>query len=328
MPPTYGCMRATEVRAGGRLRCLATAGSMWLAACAPQDGVVGAMALDGVYADAGTEAGGEIVAFETDFATNGGLWEERVELPGGSVEFGVPSTGAVGGSVALLRFPGDPARGPNDAVGPGYVTQIMTLQTFGFGTYRTSMQPGTCDPGEEVASAVLGYFGDGTDQDGDSITDEIEIDVQFLCGSPELVFLTVFTDYEVDDSGTTQFEKLTRAVDFSTGDVFDTPSFTSYELTLTGTFPELRRPEFPVPGAFYEVGFEWHTDRIEFFLALDGAPQSLWVLTDPARIPQRPVHFMYNLWHPDSHWTPATGSADFPAEDVTLRIDWLTIVAE
>ena len=293
-------------------------------ACSPQDGVVGAMAPDETDAGAGDAA----LNFETDFDANGAIWQERVVLPGGSVEFGAANASAADDNVAVLRFPGSAASEANDNVGPGYVTEIQTVQRFHFGTYRTRVQFGTCAPDEQVASAVLGYFSDGSDRDADGITDELEIDVQSLCGTPELLYLTVFTDYEVNTAGTERFEKLTRAIDFSTGDVYDTVSSQSEEFALTDTVAEFVRPGFPASDAFYEVGFDWHTDAIRFFIVLDGGELSLWTLNDPLRIPQQPVHFVYNLWHPESHWHPASGSADFPAQDVALVVDWLRIDAE
>ena len=276
--------------------------------------------------DAGT--GDATLDFETDFESNGAIWQERVVLPGGSVEFGAASPSAADDKVAVLRFPGSEASEANDDVGPSYVTEIQTIQRFHFGTYRTRVQFGTCAPNEEVASAVLGYFSDGSDQDADGITDELEIDVQSLCGTPELLFLTVFTDYQIDDAGAEQFEKLSRAIDFSTGDVYDTLSSQRDEFALTDTVAEFMRPDFPATDAFYEVGFDWHTDAIRFFIVLDGTELSLWTLSDPMRIPQQPVHFVYNLWHPASHWHPASGSADFPAQDVELVVDWLRVSAE
>ena len=37
---------------------------------------------------------------------------------------------------------------------------------------------------------------------------------------------------------------------------------------------------------------------------------------------------MFNLWHPEEHWFPRAGSADYPANDVVLTVDWVTVSAE
>ncbi len=326
MPPTYGPTGIVEPRRVPTLRrgLRGPALVVLCTACAAQDGVVGAMASDEVDADAGDAS----LTFETNFEANGAIWQERVVLPGGSIEFGAANVGAADDNVAVLRFPGNAVSEANDDVGPGYVTEIQTVERFHFGTYRTRVQFGTCAADEEVASAVLGYFSDGSDGDADGITDELEIDIQHLCGTPELLFLTVFTDYQIEATGAEQFQKLTRSIDFSTGDVYDAVSSQSEELALTDTVAAFLRPGFPDVDAFYEVGFDWHTDVIRFFIVLDGIDLSLWTLSDPSRIPQQPIHFMYNLWHPASHWHPASGSADFPAEDVALVVDWLRIGAE
>ena len=275
----------------------------------------------------GGAAGATSTDFETHFTANAGIWIERVELPGGAVDFGQESSDASSGNVLVLRFPGNDEAGPYDNVGPDYVTQVQTQQRFGFGTFRTRVRFGTCDPDEEVASALLGYFGDGADRNGNQITDELEIIWQVLCGTPQLSYLTVFTDYQVDGRGNEVFRKFTRAIDFSSGDVYETPSASDDTLVLTGNDPALRYPGFSAPQTFCELGFEWHSDSIRFFIVLDGVERTAWTLDDPDRIPQEPLHFMYNLWHPESHWEPASGAADFPVEDVLLTVDWLRISA-
>ncbi len=326
-----------------------------LASCAPQEGVVGviygAAGAGATSGDAASRAGasgraagvgggwagamgtsgaaGEAeVGFETQFADNEGIWTERVVLPGGSVEFGLESLGASDATAAVLRFPGNADAEPQDDAGPDFVTQIQSNQRFGFGTFRTRVKFGSCESSEEVASALLGYLGGSGDLNSNSLTDEFEIDWQVLCGSPELSYLTVFTDYEVDAQGNEIFRKLTRAIDFSSGDMYDTPSPSDDALVATQNDPTLANAAFPDPDTFYELGFEWHSDRIRFFIVLDGVERTAWVLDDPARIPQQPLFFMYNLWHPETHWAPRDGAADFPAEDVLFTVDWLRITAE
>ncbi|MDF3072028.1 MAG: hypothetical protein K0R38_7629 [Polyangiaceae bacterium] len=65
--------------------------------------------------------------------------------------------------------------------------------------------------------AFLGFFNDGTDQDGDGIVDDLEINVQVLCSDPRKLYLTVFTDNEE-----LRFRKRSRLVDFATGEQFGT----------------------------------------------------------------------------------------------------------
>jgi hypothetical protein len=173
------------------------------------------------------------------------------------------------------------------------------------------------------------FFNDGRDANHNGIVDNDEIDVQFLCSAPSIMYLTVWTDFEESDAGTPiRFIRLRRIVDFATGDVYDSISDTSDGYAKTANEPLLARPGFPAPSTFYEMGFDWHADAVRFFIVLDGAERSLWTVTDAAHIPQDSVYMMYNIWHPSEHWHPRAGSAAYPTEDVTLRLDWFGYVAD
>ncbi len=265
------------------------------------------------------------LTYRTDFDANGGDWQLENKLPGSSTTFGVPVTGAADPSTAELRFPGHPEYAATDNVGTDYLTQIASAQRFSFGIYRTRVQFGTCQTSEDAVNAALGYYNDGTDADGDGLTDDSELDFQVFCGSPHNLSLTVFTEYQETPA---QFRKLEHAINFSTGEVFDTLAADKDGFTKTATDATLVRPELFAPDAFYEIGFEWHATSLRFFMQLDGAERTLWTISDPARIPQRPVLFLYNLWHPSTHSYPATGSAAFPANDVVMHVDWFEYYAE
>ncbi|HET9934646.1 MAG TPA: hypothetical protein VFQ35_28270, partial [Polyangiaceae bacterium] len=199
-------------------------------------------------------------------------------------------------------------------------------QRFGYGTYRTRVAFGDCASNEEATQAVLGYFSDGADHNGNGIRDETEIDFQVLCGAPSLVYLTVFTDYEERPSGTV-FRKLSHVIDFATGRTYDTPSPNEDAFAAGPIDPTLVLELFS-PGRFYEVGFEWHAAQIRFFIDAGAGEKTLWTLTDPARIPTGSVQLVYNAWHPESHWFPLSSPADYPADDVVMSIDWFRFYAE
>jgi hypothetical protein len=299
-----------------------------LGACQHQDGIVGSEPLvsapDASAADSGAaDSGGQTPTYFTDFDAIDD-WQPDNSLPGSSTNFGVQITGATDPSTAELRFPGHPEYAATDNMGADYVTQIASPQKFGFGTYRTRVQLGSCKPTEDAVNAALGFFNDGTDANQNGITDDLEIDFQVLCGTPQNLYLTVFTDYESD----TQFRKLSHLIDFSTGTLYDTPSAEKDGFTKTSTVAAFLRPELFDSTTFYEIGFEWHTASLRFFMVLDGADVTLWTLTDPTHIPQRPVTFLYNLWHPAAHWFPSTSAADFPANDVVMHVDWFEFFAE
>ncbi len=285
-----------------------------LCSCGVEEGVVGRQHP--------SDAAAAVSVFESEFVTNDGLWSVDTTLPRASVNFGQSNGNARDGNVAELLFPGDATLTATDDVGPDYVTQIATLDRFGFGTLRTRVNFGGCSGTEEVVQAVLGYFSDGADHNGNGIADDVEIDLQITCSIPHFAYLSVYTDYQSNPSSD-QFRKLSHIVDFSTGTEYDTPSDSSDAFVQSGTNANLVRPSLITTGAFYEVGYEWHKGSVRFFF-VDGSEElTLWVLDDASHVPELPVYLMYNLWHPSTHWFPTTGDADFPANDVVMQVDWV-----
>ena len=302
-----------------------------LSACGAQDAVIGAQPERGGAGGAGSGGGaGDPVAatYRTDFDADETEWQSRTNLAGASTHFGVPVADPGGSSTAEVRLPGHSDYLATDKVGTRWLTQIGSTRVFGFGRYRTRLQFGACSPNEDAVNAALGYFSDGGDENGNGLTDDEEIDVQVLCGTPRRIFFSVFTDYQSDAAGGEQFLKLSRVIDFSSGEVFDTPAPDQYNFTKQPGVLAFVHPELFASDGFYVVGFEWHATSLRFYVEVDGREQTLWTLTDPARIPQHPVTFLYNVWHPDSHWFPAAGAAAFPAQDVVMRPDWFEYYAE
>ena len=314
MRPTSSATRLTEWTHAP----LAVLGALCIG-CGPTNGVVGVAA---------TQPDASAPTFEAQFAADDANWQKQTLLPGAQVDVGSANAEAVDGLVGRLVLPGHPDYQSGDGVGPDQATQLGTSSRFGFGTYRARVAFGACQPGEEAVSAVLGYFNDGADHNGNGITDDVEIDLQMLCGTPSLAYLSVFTDYQASDVGSVQFRKLAHIVDFATGDMHDTPREDSDGFALTGNDPALRLPGLLAAGTFYELGFEWHAGSIRFFIDVGGTDRTLWLLEDPAHVPSLPVEFLFNLWHPDSHWYPASGAADDPSADVVMQVDWLRYWAE
>jgi len=291
--------------------CALSIAAVGVTGCGPQRGLVGRQNAP----DAGT-------IFESEFKTSDGPWSIEAPLPGASATFGNTDMSARDGFMAKLVFPGDAALASTDNVGPDFVTQLQTTERFGFGTLRSRVKFGGCSGTEEVVQAVLGYFSDGLDHNQNGITDDIEIDLQIACSSREFAYLSVFTDYQADPAGD-RFRKLSHVVDFSTGTEYDTPADNSDTLVKSGTNPSLLRPNLLNSGNYYEVGYEWHTNSVRFFL-VDGAESlTLWTLSDPTHVPQLPVYLTYNMWHPSTHWFPLSGDADYPANDVVMDVDWV-----
>jgi len=254
--------------------------------------------------------------FETQFEANDAVWE-ALPAEGGGIEFGVAEAGAEDGLAATLRLPGDPALGNGDRVGPAFGTEIESMAPFHFGTYRARLRVAACDPGEEVVNGYFTYFNDGTDHDGDGLVDNSEIDIEILCGTPAVIFLSSWTDYD-----TTGFHKWTRAIDLTDGSIYESPSDHEYGLVAAGNDPALAHPDLLAPDRWVELGFDWAPDRVRFVAMIDGAPVTLWDLTDASLVPQLESRWLFNVWHAPEHWYGDAGPPDYPAADATLHLDW------
>ena len=57
-------------------------------------------------------------------------------------------------------------------------------------------------------------------------------------------------------------------------------------------------------------------------IPLFGPPRcALWTYTDAKYIPSLPAAFLFNVWHSNDWWNSA-GTADYPASDAVMRVDW------
>jgi hypothetical protein len=239
--------------------------------------------------------------------------------PEGSVELGVADPAAGDGNVARLVFPGIPELGSGDRVSPAYASELATERgDFHHGVYRMRVKLASCQPGEEAVNGLFTYFNDGTDHDADGVVDNSEIDIEVLCGTPNVLFLTAWTDYTFE---TETFRKWTRALDLDTGDVWQSPAPDLYGLDLAGNDPTLRLPSLLDPDAFLEIGFEWRADRVRWFATIDGEERTIAELTDASLVPELPGRLMFNVWHPGEHWFGGGGPPDYPAGDATLLVD-------
>lgn len=259
--------------------------------------------------------------FSTDFATNGGVWKEKVKTPN-TIQFGVPAALATDHQVLELTVVGDASLTSASKVGPAFATQVSTLAKYGYGTYRARVWAAACASGEELVNGIFVYANDGkTDANHNDMIDNNEIDFEILCGEPHMLWMTLWTDYDKVNG----FRKVSRVIDFFTGKAYQT------EVGMEGTYeigsksvaliPATKKPGFSLTSGFLELGFEWRASMVRFFLVLDGVEVTLWTYTNATFIPQPPAPFMLNLWHTDGHWWKG-GSADYPASTATLRADW------
>jgi hypothetical protein len=241
----------------------------------------------------------------------------------GSVTRGVADPGADDGIVAELVFPGNPAFGNADRTSPQFASELATNSSdFHYGIYRMRVKLARCAPGEEVVNGLFTYFNDETDHDDDGIHDNSEIDIEILCGSPNALFMTVWTDYTF---ATETFNKWTRIIDLDSGDLWESAAVNSYEINKVGNDPSFVLPDFLGPDRFIEVGWEWRADKVRYFAVINGQERDLYTLSDAAKVPKLPGHIMFNVWHSIDHWFgPNLGQPpDYPAQDATMLVDWI-----
>ncbi|HWE30874.1 MAG TPA: glycoside hydrolase family 16 protein, partial [Polyangia bacterium] len=236
------------------------------------------------------------------------------------ITFGLASANAVDQLAGQLVFPGSTTFGPTDHAGTDFATEIDAKATnFQYGQYRSRVRLAACASTEDVVNGNFTYFNDGTDHDGDGLIDNSEIDIEILCGTPSVLSLTIWSEY-TDDNG--NFRKWTRAVDLATGSYQESTADNIYDLGPSVSDPDFLYPGFFDPNAFYEMGFEWHADSIRYFIVLNNKEVTLWNFTNQALIPKLPTQWLFNVWHPATHWFGNGGAANYPANDATMQIDW------
>lgn len=262
--------------------------------------------------------------FEDHFRGDRGLWEVRKRQPG-EIYLNFYDREANDASAAVLAVFGDPNLSSGDFVGPTVSNQIRTWEAFSFGRFVAGMRPLHCQEREEMVSAFFVYFNDGIDRDGNGITDNSEIDIEILCSEPHKIYLSIWTDYqEKTESRAERFLKNTRSIDLRMGNYRQTEPGHEGEWGLhkSGTIPEAHFPGFSFSDQFTEIGFEWQTDRVRFFMVVQGVELTLWEFEDREFIPQESAPLYFNIWHPRHHWHNDQ-PADYPSEDTALLIDWV-----
>jgi hypothetical protein len=306
------------------LACSDDAGKATADAGSPP-GRVDAGPLDPDAAPGGPDAGPDPLGepfWQSDMTAGGDDFYVRKQ-PDGVVERGVADPGADDGFVARLVFAGNPALGNADRTTPDFASELGTNRDdFHYGTYKMRVKLARCAPGEEVVNGLFTYFNDGTDHDDDGVNDNSEIDIEVLCGAPDALFLTVWTDYTFSNE---TFRKWTYVVDFATGDLWESTAADQYGIDKVGNDPTLKLPGFLSPDHFIELGWEWRADKVRYFATIDGAERTLFTLTDAALVPKLPTALLFNVWHSADHWFGPMVSQppDHPAQDATLLVDWV-----
>jgi Glycosyl hydrolases family 16 len=215
---------------------------------------------------------------------------------------------------------------------PSGAAEVYSDELFQYGEVSARLKTADCgaDANAGVVTGLFTYFNDGSDENGDGLPDNSEIDFEWLCADPSTVYLTVWTDYRDGDGAQ---RRVSRAVRVSTGEILWTCFYTSFgdceeELTgdeaSPGALPAL--PDYNSSHAFAEYGFEWRSDAVTFWMRQDGAaPKTvLWDYRGPAaRIPARSSAILTNVWHTSDWSPPGLGAAiESPSQDVSAWVDW------
>jgi hypothetical protein len=232
--------------------------------------------------------------------------------------------GAGDGRALALTLPGRPA------AGPGGGTEVASVRSdYRYGTYATRLRAASCpgQPGAGVVTGAFTYSPEHGDGNGNGLADNDEIDIEFHCARPDVVWLTLWTDY---DEARGAVRKVSRVVDLRTGTVLSTCASTILDGACLppgageGEPPVVRAvPGFDATAAFRTYGFEWRPDRVTFFTVAGGRRTVLWDYRGPrARIPGNPSAFRQNVWFSPT-WDPA--APDQPAAATTAYVDSTTL---
>jgi hypothetical protein len=175
---------------------------------------------------------------------------------------------------------------------------------------------------------------DGTDQDGDGIKDNIEIDFEWLCAEPGAFWITMWTDFQESPLA---MRRVYREIDLKNGVIRRTCYSEGYgacTTDLTGSATEgspstvAALSGYNSSTAYYTYGFTWLANRTTWYYYHPSTGQKiiLWDYQGPTnRIPQRPAYYMFNLWH-TNNWSPTNmgGAVEQPNSARTTKIDWAT----
>lgn len=223
----------------------------------------------------------------------------------------VAAAGAQDGKALRLKLNARPGAGPWQGV-----TVASTSWAYRYGQFGSRMKSADCQGQDRVGvvTGVFTYAADHSDANRNGLMDNDEIDIEFLCGQPETVWMTLWTDYdELRDIP----RKISRVVNLRTGKVL-------YNCYLEGWTSPCRPlldgenspasvtpvPNFNSATKFRTYSFDWQPDRVRFYATDDsGRPILLWDYRGPrARIPQKPSAFMQTVWH-TRNWDPLNGPA-------------------
>ena len=245
--------------------------------------------------------------------------------PGGSlIAANHPDPQAEDGKVLELRL------AAGSAPGPGNGPETQTLNRFGYGTYSTRLKTADCSgqPNAGVVTGYFVYFNDGQDANGNELPDNVEIDFEWLCAEPQVVYLTMWTDYRDSDEAQ---KRVSRAINLQSGTILYTCYFESFGTcqSLNGAENQPAAitaiPDYDSSQAYIVYGFDWSANRVTWWMTDPASEQKiiLWDYLNQERIPPPPAYYFTNLWH-TANWTPDNKpeATQSPTVPVSVWVDW------
>lgn len=188
------------------------------------------------------------------------------------------------------------------------VTRLQSRQRYFHGHYSAIMKTADCSsqPNTGLNTGYFVFFNNKTDTNQNGMIDNSEIDFEFLCGDPSLVYLSVYSDFENHDV----LYKTNRLVNIRTGKIIQSyrvENKTWKRLPRTETFTPIA--DFNPGLKFYEYGFDWLPGGVNFWMRdLDdpGTILHLWNYSAPSGdwMPSSPSYYLATLRQ--TAWTPPT----------------------
>lgn len=260
-----------------------------------------------------------------DWAANVSSLYTKYARGGSSVTGGVSDAGAKDGKALNLTIPAGAGSSPGNAA------EVASKEQFLYGSFSSRVKTADCSaqPNTGAVTGIFTYGNDGTDQDGDGLTDNSEIDVEVLCARPDVVNLTIYTDYE---DSTAKSQRVSRIIDLKAGKVISTCYYTDFSGNCVEVLSGKQASPATVPAIAgfdssksyndYKIG--WTKDSVKFTLTDSSGKESvLWDYQGPAeRIPNRPASYLVNFWH-TSDWAAheRPGSVKSPTSPLTVSVD-------
>jgi beta-glucanase (GH16 family) len=248
----------------------------------------------------------------------------KVTHAGSTAVGGQSDSAATDGKALALTIPAGTGSSPANAA------EVDSKASYLYGSFSSRVRTADCanQPATGAVTGIFTYGNDGRDHDGDGIIDNSEIDVEILCARPDILNLTIWTDY--DENSDAQ-QRVSRVIDLKAGRILSTCYLTSFDGSCTELSGAENSPAtvpavagFDSSTKYHDYRIDWTADRVNFSVADDtGQSVTLWDYQGPTtRIPHTSSAYLVNLWHTDD-WTPegSSSATRSPESALTAFVD-------